>query len=120
MAPLAAHVQAFSVGEHAISVEVMTNLLHIAAAPYKDTPHVARALFEAASYDNVVREWWDRHIDAILAVMLQQAELDRAAGRLKRLDGLDLRITVYAIPGGCSTRRSTKNSSSTTASTTTP
>ena len=91
---VAEHMAAFTIGDLIAPKEQVTAMLRVTASAYTSEPHLARALFEAASYDDVVRSWWDRHVDGIVAVGRSQLEFEQRRGRLP---GSDVGAAAFAI-----------------------
>ena len=94
-AQLVEHVTTQLAGPVMTPEEAIRAMLRIAARGYIEQPHLSRALFEAASYDPVVRSWWDQHIDVMLAVARQQLVFEQA--EYGRLPGIDIDIATYAL-----------------------
>jgi AcrR family transcriptional regulator len=91
---VAEHMAALPVGELITPREQVTAMLRVAASAYTREPHLARALFEAASYDDVVRSWWNRHVDEMVAAGRSQLEFEQRRGRL---GGIDVGVAAYAL-----------------------
>ena len=87
-------MEALPVGELITPKEQVTAMLRLTASVYTGQPHLARALFEAAGYDDVVRSWWDRHVDGMVAAGRSQLEFEQQHGRLH---GIDVGVAAYAL-----------------------
>lgn len=88
------HMAALPVGELITPKEQVTAMLRVVASAYTSQPHLTRALFEAASYDDVVRSWWDRHVEAMVAAGRSQLAFEQRRGRLP---GIDVAVAAYAL-----------------------
>jgi AcrR family transcriptional regulator len=74
--------------------ESLTPVVRLAAEIYTGQPHLTRAVSEAAGYDEVVREWFDRQVDGVVAVARRQLEYEQSKGHLP---GLDPGVAAYAL-----------------------